>query len=261
MKIILSGASGYVGSYICRSLERTNIEHTKISTRKWNNENSIEKVKELDREAVFIHLGEESNRLVRMREEDHNISKEVVRTLGEHFSKVIYFSSVCVYKKMDGIIHDEESKVYAKDQYADMKLKSESQLDQKKDVIIRASNIFGHEPKKGTILSDLYEQAKNKMEFQLKDKKAKIDFIDLHTIYQLVEKCLEYNVNGIINACSGVNTSAYNLIDMIADPSGYEDGKVRIEEKSEYSNGRLLKLLDINRVQLIHEFKPKFIFK
>ena len=77
----------------------------------------------------------------------------------------------------------------------------------------------------------------------------------------MVEKCLENNVNGIINACSGVNTSAYNLIDMIADPRGYEDAKVRKEERSEYSNGRLLKLLDINRVQLIHEFKPKFIFK
>ena len=261
MKIILSGASGYVGSYICRSLEKSDIEHTKISTRKWDNENSREKVKELDRESVFIHLGEESNRLVKMREEDYNISKEVVHTLGEHFSKVIYFSSVCVYKKIDGIIHNEESKIYAKNQYADMKLQSESQLDQKKDIIIRASNIFGHEPKKGTILSDLYEQAKNKKKFQLKDNKAKIDFIDLHTIYQLVEKCLEYNVNGIINACSGVNTSAYDLIDMIADPRGYEYDKVNKEERSEYSNRRLLKLLDINRVQLIHEFKPKFIFK
>ena len=162
---------------------------------------------------------------------------------------------------MDGIIHDEESKIYAKNQYADMKLQSESQLDQKKDIIIRASNIFGHEPKKGTILSDLYEQAKSKKRVQLKDEKAKIDFIDLRTIYQLVEKCLEYNVNGIINACSGVNTSAYNLIDMFADPRGYEHGKVNKEERSEYSNRRLLKLLDINRVQLIHEFKPKFIFK
>ena len=94
-----------------------------------------------------------------------------------------------------------------------MKLQSESQLDQKKDIII-SIKILDMNPK-GTILSDLYEQAKNKKKFQLKDNKAKIDFIDLHTIYQLVEKCLEYNVNGIINACSGVNTSAYDLIDML----------------------------------------------
>ena len=46
----------------------------------------VQKREGADRESVFIHLGEESNRWVKMREEDYNISKRC-HTLGKHFRK------------------------------------------------------------------------------------------------------------------------------------------------------------------------------
>jgi nucleoside-diphosphate-sugar epimerase len=213
-RLLMSGASGYVGRYLSSRLSSQGFPVEPMHLFVDGELCRLPNQPTIDRSSIVIHLSEDANagqhasdqKLVETAE--HN-----VRVLSKVASKVIYFSSVAVYDTSAAERHSESSQRFADTPYARFKRNIESHLNAEKDLIVRASNLYGDVAKPGTILGDLMSSAQLTGKPTLRQPNAEKDFIHLRYVSKFIVRALQLNLSGIFNVASGLHTSGTALID------------------------------------------------
>ena len=109
MHLYVSGATGYLGTFLCRLMLSCKLPCTPISFFNPLNSNYIDNLDDLDSNSILLHLSDNSFPLLAT--ELCSSSREVLLAsrLTSKFKKVIYFSSSAVYEVSPDSLHLTET--------------------------------------------------------------------------------------------------------------------------------------------------------
>lgn len=207
MKIVISGATGYIGGYLLNHFKNHN-KFNVIGASRTKEDNTIVKsnyVDALPPAEVLIHLGENSVISEDQSHGDQFVENQVnlAHNLCGTYSKIIYFSSASLYSDKGSRLSHPSDPIQEFNHYQRAKAAVEQVFKAGTDaVILRLANVYGSQPKKGTILFDILSQLNNKV-VNLRSLNTYRDYIHLLDIASLMEKILDNHVAGTYNVGSG----------------------------------------------------------
>ena len=260
MHLYISGASGYIGSFLCRLMASCKIPFTPISLYNPFSPNYIANLHQLNSDAFLVHLSD--NSFPSLARDFSCLSNEnlLPSSLSNKFKKVIFFSSASVYDTSLGIEPLCESTNHlSNSSYAKNKLLVENSLDLEKDLVLRPTNLYYDFPKRGTILFDLYTQKVNNLPFSLHDPSVMIDFLDLHYVFEFLMYAIRNSLSGVFNLASGCYISGHQLINCLNEPYSFLPDSDQLPP-SPFSIKKLSNLGDLSTPSSLFSYKPYFIF-
>ena len=183
MKVLITGANGFLGKHIYKKFSEESIELFKTSRDGFNNsiecdlmskiavENLIKKI----RPELIIHCAA----FVPKSTKDYNDKKSLLinstmlkNLLNSSDSRMIYISSMTVYEGLDKIILHELDSLKPFSPYAKSKFEGEMLLkcDGRDSLIVRIPGLFGKNRKKDGLVSNVLKALISQSDFNLPDK-------------------------------------------------------------------------------------------
>jgi nucleoside-diphosphate-sugar epimerase len=258
-KVIITGARGFVGSYLLKYLKKKNFNVIGLSRRKNCKLYYIKDYLQIKKEPAFlIYLSEESNIFNFNKLSNLQIKKKqkVLKVLSTKFkNKFIYASSSKVYSDKLKIKLKETSEIRAENKYEKNKIQCEKIVLKNKGVVLRISNIYGNKIKKESIFLKIIRQIKNKNKnLYLNNTNHIRDFLYIDDLLRLIELVIYNPKTGIYNVGSGRGLSIFNLLELIFK---IFKKKKRIVVKNSSINFSC-QILNISKAYKIFNWKPKF---
>lgn len=290
MKIIITGASGFIGKYLLPRLTRNkNISEILSITRNINhlNRQSLNNHKlkiltcDLEKQPLhligrydwLIHLGEnipnnnESSVYKRNRLIANNIVLNLIRK--NTVSHMLYASTLDVYGAPLYLPVDEDHPTNPLTFYGKSKLANENIfLAAAKQfkvslVILRLSQVygFGETPLKETplkVIPIFLEKIRRRQPIELNSRGAIVrDWVYIKDVVAAIEKTIFSKKTGIFNIATG---NGYSLADLIAVLKKYAPRPVAVKNtiRNHYSPPVSKIILDINRARTILGYRPKY---
>lgn len=258
MKIVITGASGFIGKLLYAKLKSLNHEVLRVSRQRKNNYYHSSDYLSLPDGDVLVHLGESSNRIwVNQQGQslyEHN--KNVIKHINEKkYSKVIYGSSSAIYGDKTAEHRNEKEIISNYDNYTRIKLYSEKNLNHSNNVILRLANVYGHGMSKENVISDILVQLEKRGPIKLKKLKPVRDFINIDDVVNAFVCSLSNENKGIFNVGSGKSVSIYDLAKKILIISNQAHRNIESLSKNESSLSNIS--LDITHICNIMSWKPR----
>ena len=230
----MTGASGFLGSHLCRSFKNKNIDYIGFSRRRGAMvDHVISDYKELissyDKNSILVNLaGDNTN-------PDAN-EQEIISELSDIYkSNMVFISSSSVYGPYNNEKISENMTLDDSNHYARFKALSEEIVLHNKGLVLRLSNVYGKGMSQNKIFYDIYNQINNKSSHLklrninvIKDYLYIDDFCDAMNI--ILEKPLK---NIIINLGSGVGEKAIKLVEVICKNLHKDFGKLKISSEED----------------------------
>ena len=247
-RVLITGISGFVGSYLSNELESEGYEIFGISTKKSTDNKNIFVADITDYEAIFniidkvrpdqiYNLAAVSS--ISMSEEDKNLTFDVnfkgpknileaILKLGLE-TRVLLVSTSQVYGKVIYLPIDENHPLNPTNTYARSKLEQESLLDYYDGLniaIVRSFNHTGPGQTEAFVLPNFARQIiamKNGVqsnELVVGNLSVKRDFTDVRDIVKAYRLILENGATGIYNVCSGKSHKLKILLDEMLKIAG-----------------------------------------
>jgi nucleoside-diphosphate-sugar epimerase len=220
MKIIITGASGFIGSLIYKKLKSLHYDVVRVSRKKIYGYYFSKDYLSLPDGDVLIHLGESSNRgLVNEQGEKLFLqNKNIIKHINEKkYYKVIYGSSSLVYGDKITEPRNEKEKTTVSDNYSKIKIFSENNLNHSNNIVFRLSNVYGNGMSKDNVISDILSQLRKKEPMILRQLNPVRDFIYIDDVIDAFIAAIKTDHSGIFNVGSGVSLSIRSLTKKILD--------------------------------------------
>jgi nucleoside-diphosphate-sugar epimerase len=228
-KIVITGASGFIGSALMRHINRESlIGITRNPKNNLDYLTYVEDFKELPRGDILIYLSEEKDRakanMLERKHVDMSVSmlKDAIRS---GFSHIIYASSSYVYPDTECDTLKTDCHVVASDYYTEAKLINESIVLEEGGTVVRLSNVVGKFASVGVIyeiLKSILEQS----DVCLNDLSPVRDFISIDDVVSCIINIVQHPKAGIFNVGTGVGTSIKDLAEKIISFSPDYSGKL-----------------------------------
>jgi UDP-glucose 4-epimerase len=217
MRVIVTGASGFVGHSVVKELLRRGIETCAVARHSLEFKDSIIVDNYIDTPGgdILIHLAENSNRA-----EVNKIgfayaakAKELARGLiSKSYQRIIFASSVVVYGDKDEKPHKPKDVIVANDIYSKSKLEREELFEDCNGVIARLSNLYGFGMSSENVFSKIIGQVLCSDEIKVWNDQPIRDFLWIDdAVDALVEMALG-KPKGIYNVASGKAVSIKELV-------------------------------------------------
>ena len=207
-KIIITGATGYIGTKLVKFLKEKKIEIKKVKTKE------IKKYKKINKNYdFFIHLGFDIKKNCKINEQI-KIIKDVLYISKKNCKNLIFLSSSAFGPK-------NKRKIFANNNYQKAKFYCEKILNKEKDklniTILRVFNIIGPNQKRGFLIPDLISKFIFDKNIYLQSYLNKRDFIHVNdvcrAIYSLI---INKNLKSeIFEVGTGRSLSIYNIAKII----------------------------------------------
>ena len=210
-KILLTGSSGFLGSYILEFLKNTNYELIKVGrslTSDINIDISLNKLPEIDVDYV-IHVAGKAHVIPKTEEEKEEFFK--VNYIGTNnilcgldttkLQSIIFISTVAVYGKEVGELIDEKSPLLGNTPYALSKIQAEQSIidfgitNKIKTVVLRLPLVTGEKPLGN--LGAMIKAIKKGYYFRIGKGMAKKSIISASDIANLIPEL--FDLNGVYN--------------------------------------------------------------
>ena len=290
--IVITGATGYLGSYLIPVLIKNNykiygIDVNECNIKSTHTENYVlinsdfngakqklaQLIKNNEKISTVIHCAgqsdanESNNNPVEAYKNNVNLTLEVLEYCRENEIHNFYFPSTGLvygeYRHQKLLNEESEirpSNFYAWTKYiAEQTIKSYCMNFKLNATIMRFNNIIGYHLKKGTILSDIYEQINdNKKNIIVKDGNPIRDFIhveDAVSAFISLMKINKYSNFEIYNVSNGNGLSILELARMICAYKNLPPSMI-FSQKSKNKNPLQL-VLDNNKLK-ITGWLPKY---
>lgn len=228
MKVIVTGATGFVGQSLCSYLEKHGVEVEKLSLREINWKQKIP-----IRGQAIIHLAGKAHDLLKTSEdhEYYKVNRDLTIELFNEFlhSEIrdfIYFSSVkAVADSVDGVLEERivgnPMTAYGKSKLeAEKFLLSKKLQDGKRLFILRPCMIHG--PGNKGNLNSLYKIVKKGIPWPLALYENRRSFLSIDNLNFIIKSILNFPdiESGIYNLADDESLSTNELIALISEVSG-----------------------------------------
>ena len=237
MKVIVTGASGFVGHRVVKELLRRGVKTCAVARHPVEFPDSVVVDNYFDTPSgdVLIHLAENPNRA-----QVNEIGSAYLCEAGalanslvsKGYQRIVFASSAVVYGDKDKRRHKPMDPVLATDVYSRSKLECEMLFDKNNGVIARISNLYGVGMSTENVFSKIIQQVRCAGEVKVWNDKPIRDFLWVDdAVDALVEMALG-RAKGIYNVASGRAVSIGELIDAALLSSGVDKQYTRTLTKS-----------------------------
>lgn len=258
MKIIITGASGFIGNSVYLKLKSLSYNVVRVSRQKKDSFFYSNNYLSLPDGDILIHLGESSNRaLVNLRGEKAYLdNQKVIKHINEKkYTKVIYASSAAVYGDKSANPRKEKEKIIPTDNYSKIKLFSEETLNHSNNIILRLANVYGKGMSKENVISDILSQINQSGPIILKNLIPTRDFIYIDDVVDAFLIAIKSKQRGIFNVGSGTSTSIGALAKKILKISKQPNKEIDSECKDSNLESNIS--IDITHICNIMSWKPR----
>jgi nucleoside-diphosphate-sugar epimerase len=234
MKILVTGFSGFIGTYLLEKLNQTNHELILMDIANGIDICDWEQVKHIDNVDVIVHLANLSFVPASYEEPKKFYTTNYLSTLNMlelcriNQAKMIFFSSY-VYGHPQYQPVDEKHPIQAFNPYAQTKVICESlcegyNRDFKVPVtIFRPFNIYGTGQNPDFLIPSIIQQARNR-KIIIKDDRPKRDYIHVEDIVSAVIAAIENAKTGLhtYNLGTGISYSVKEIVDIVRSMFNFE---------------------------------------
>jgi UDP-glucose 4-epimerase len=214
MRVIVTGASGFLGSATLKMLIRAGLNGVGVSRKKVPGLLQVNEYAESPAGDVLIHLAEINNRArVNLLSVEYELeaSSTLRALLKKGYEKVIYASSAVLYGDGVCIPHLETDPLNAIDRYTRVKLASEQSVLSCGGVVVRLANIYGPGMAAENVLSHILGQLDRDGPITLQDASPVRDFIWVEDVAEAIMKMVTGRAQGVFNVGAGIGTSIGEL--------------------------------------------------
>lgn len=262
--IVITGASGFIGSHLCRLLEKKEgwtlhpygrRDCTTLSFRDYHQVRSYQEI-EVPPGAILIHLAEE-NHLRRVTQHlgwclDQSQSLAHF-LLSQPISRAIYFSSALVYGDHDSRTHSEEDPLDLTNAYAQLKFGVERLFLEAGHTVVRPSNVYGEGMSKENVFSTILKQRNMEGPIRVRSLEAIRDFIQVGDLARGIQKLVERPIPGVFNFGTGTKTTTRDLVHLFLGLTHQPDREVQARDTERRFS---CNCLDYSKARKILDWKP-----
>jgi UDP-glucose 4-epimerase len=230
LKVVITGASGFLGKYILKELNKKNdIEIIPVSRKKIPGWVVVSDYSDSPVADILIHLAQNNNRALTNqlgKSHEEKTIKTFINLLSKDYSRVIYISSSVLYGDKQLGLLTENNPIEVIDTYTQIKYRSELEVFSKQfGLTIRLANVYGPGMSKSNVLSNILNQIPGKGSLQVMDCKPIRDFIWAEDVAKAIVE-LTFNNSSkekIFNVGTGIGTSIESLASLALGIAGESD--------------------------------------
>ena len=265
-KILITGASGFIGRYVVEKLSLNNQEIIKVdrSLGDIGDETTWTSFPEAN---IVIHLAGRSFVPDSWIRPEEYFKSNLLGTIGalnycrKHNARLIFLSSY-MYGNVKNMPIPENAELIAKNPYALSKKFCEEACNFYSDnfnigvTIFRPFNVYGHGQPDDFLIPSILQQIKEGKEIHVKDLKPKRDYVYVEDVVDAIIKSIDYKgEHCLFNIGSGVSHSVHELIDIIQNLMGSYLPVISEELRRE---GEIMdSIADITRIQTQLQWFPR----
>lgn len=220
MRVVVTGASGFLGSVIAKRLSDVGVSSLRVSRQEIPGFLQVAEYADTPSGDVLIHLAEINNR-ARVNqlsvEYEHEMSSTLHLLLEKGYGKVIYASSSVLYGDAVCTPHIESDPVSAIDTYTRVKLAAEHRVLSCGGVVVRLANIYGPGMAAENVLGHILGQLDKDGPVTLQDTSPVRDFIWVEDAAEAIMKMVIGRAQGLFNVGTGIGSSIGELARMLLE--------------------------------------------
>ncbi len=256
IKVVITGASGFVGRYLTTYLEQLGVCVIPVSRRKYPGIHHVNDYSQSPIGDVLIHLAEEPDRAkVNALSENYKLkASNLVKLLAEHpRQKIIYASSGIVYGNNHSIPCRTDMLVHATDTYSESKLLNEKIVLDSGGTVVRLSNLFGAGMAATNVMTDIINQIPGVSPIKVRDDKPVCDFLHVSDAVSAFGHLLENSYSGVLNVGTGIGTSIREVAQILLAAANQKERKI---VSTQPSLKKSINILDISETKEILDWIP-----
>jgi UDP-glucose 4-epimerase len=230
MRIIITGASGFLGSYVLRLLmEKKNLEIIPVTRKNILGWFKVTNYSQSPVGDVLIHLAE-NNDQKKVDQLDKEYQEESLFTINalltKGYRRIVYSSSAILYGDKSIGAHFPSDRTYVHNLYARVKKMSELKvLKSPSGISVRPANIYGMGMSKNNVVSTILDQIHIDGELEVMDTSPVRDFIWVEDVAEGIvalatKPFKECDKGGVFNLGTGVGTSIGTLARIALEIAG-----------------------------------------
>jgi len=258
MKIVVTGASGFIGRALMKKLAQTDNEVIGVSRNSASGYFYVEDYANSPDGDVLIHLGEASNRKW-VEKSGQPYEKSAMSTL-EHlmnkkYGRVVYASSSVLYGDQNSGLSKVCDHIKITDAYSRIKAFSESKVLEKKGVVARLANVYGEDMSEENVFSTILNQLSTGASISICDSTPVRDFIYVEDAADALVNMSTGDSSGVYNVGTGEGTSILQLIQIILEEVNRSDWSIESTREKTRRHSQLI--VDIDNTVADFNWSPK----
>tara|TARA_B110001450_G_scaffold234993_1_gene239341 strand:- start:866 stop:1711 length:846 start_codon:yes stop_codon:yes gene_type:complete len=224
-EIGIIGASGFIGRNLCDYFHKQQVDFVAIHRKKpeYDLPYAIEICPSLSNLPEFkkiIFLAEPSrltDKNIKGRDYINKAKRTLSNIIDSSNAHFIYASSSAVYGDKHLIKHTTGSKLCPSSTYAEAKIECEKIILDKKGVVLRLSNIYGHGMSEDNVISKLIRQFRaEKTKIEIWDKSPIRDYLFVQDLIVFFEQLIKKeSTSQVLNVGSGISYSVSDLFNIL----------------------------------------------
>lgn len=253
MKVVITGASGFIGQTLSRLLRKQDGKvdgYTRGSERGLISVSAYEELSSVD-DAVLVHLAQNSNTSAAYDPGEVKLCRILAAKSWRH---IVYASSAVVYGDQHAHARKPDEPVFPVSDYARMKIECEQVFVEAGGTCLRFSNLYGPRMPDHSVVADILRQVPGNGPLKLNDPTPVRDFLWIEDAAGCIAAACAASVVGIINAGSGQAVTVGELARLVLNLVGEQARSVIAE--NELTRSSSLRL-DITKTQSLLSWLPK----